>query len=241
MSPRSGGFKDDSHRCSCRDLLAALLESTCKLQGGFRIDIDLTDGWSIVWPRPQVLTQSVPLVVNADGTVCWLRFVEEMRSILGDGGCRWHRSSDFSAMVTALPLQPTLLQLFEYSIQLKKGGKFHEQLLWHTGWQLQSVFMSGLKKDLGDMSFAKVGMDEAMSDSNYMDLMLVKYTMTTRALSKGQVFFSCCTDKSSVGGLGSGVQNCIFALQPNTAFIGVPQVVVWKHLGLSVEHIRFGV
>eukprot|EP00974_Lingulodinium_polyedra_P014233 1378615-Lingulodinium_polyedra.AAC.1 len=57
-----------------------------------------------------------------------------------------------------------------------------------------------------------------------MDRQFVKYTLSAQALAQQHLCFICCADKAAVGGLGLGVQNMIFAVQPNLTFHGVPQV-----------------
>ncbi|CAE8656086.1 unnamed protein product, partial [Polarella glacialis] len=42
--------------------------------------------------------------------------------------------------------------------------------------------------------------------------------------SKAQLHFSCCADKSSMAGIGAGLQNTIFVLPNNLAMVGAPQV-----------------
>jgi hypothetical protein len=221
--PRAGGFKETDNRASALDLLRAIIIAICENCGGFNMHIALAETWHVTWPRPSPDLPGIKLSVDSRGDVNWRAFADAYFEAAYPW-CTWARSREFNAFVCGFRGTVSLLDLFNESQNLKLSGAFHDQLLWDVGLRFQAMLKGGLKKTLNNVTFKRLTVADALDDYDAMNLQLVRYVMTTRNLAAGQIFFSLATDKSAVGGLGSGVQNMVFGLRPNLAIVGIPQV-----------------
>ena len=70
-----------------------------------------------------------------------------------------------------------------------------------------------------------VVLEDILEEPNLLDRHLVRYVAAGRAATEGHSCFSLCTDKSTVCGLGSGVQNTGIVLPNNKAILTPPQVL----------------
>ena len=219
---RHGGFKDSGHRQGAGDLLVGFLSNVCEQHNGLAVPIDLDTSWAVLWPRPQVPKLLCVLQVDSKGVVLLAPFLLEVRSQNCPEG-HWSKSSDFQRVCTELGSCPFVADLFQAVASVQKLSLLRLQLLWQLGARLQETISTCLTKPQGVLKVKVVSMEDSMDSAPVMDFKLVRYVASTRAVSAGQKNFSLATDKASVCGLGAGVQNLIFGLPSNIAFVGVPQ------------------
>lgn len=226
MCPRLGGFDKEAHRTSAGYLFSALVAAAAASKsGGTVFDIVLQDDWQVKCPRPHVDEPSVKLCVcPTTGMVDTAKFMAEV-ALCGGGRRGWWRSKELTALCASMEHMPMA------SMLTKAGGCkrlqcFYLQLLWQVGARVQKLVLDGLASSKGSpWSVKKVAMADLMDEPNRMERRLVSYVLNGRLASSQHQCFSCCTDKSSVNGLGSGVQSTIFVLpNSNEAIFAPPQV-----------------
>lgn len=222
---RQGGLKDLSARESSRHLLAALLSMVSGQGAELDLTIDLDLDWAIQWPRPMEPKLPARLMVDAFGKVSlgdWLRsFCDDPAVCPG----HWRFSADFVQMSVNLGGEPSLMELFLACGVHAGADMLYRQLLWHIGRALEKTVHLALKSKANHIVVRVPGMEGALQASaSSCDVELLRYIRSARQAAKDELYFSLCTDKSAVAGLGGGVQNVIFGLRPNVAIVGVPQV-----------------
>lgn len=219
--PRGGGMKDADHKRACEELLMSLLRLVARFRNGAPICIDLDPQWEIRWPRPVEAAIAVDLPLNVAGQVNFAAFLEKF---MGSGGrSPWAFGADFRSMCAGMGATVSLIDLFKASFRLKNGNAFWKQLLWQLGASLQGAIGAAMREAVPGLQVKVFDMADALYEPSALDLELVRYTMKTRSVSEPHHCFSACTDKSAVGGLGSGLQNFVFGVEGNVAFYGPPQ------------------
>ena len=229
--PRHMGMSKEAHRLAARFTLEALLHGLAADLGGFRIVVDLEKDWQPIWPRPRPHWKSETLVIDATG-ICELDgFIE---TVTKNHACRkglwWHEAS-LARLVSDLE-STKVWHLIASTAVSNTLQSLHCQLVWDLGCALQRHLL-GLAKEKGKSKslfrFAAEGFSDISLDASHtMDRKLVEYVEVGKAALQRLNLrsISLCTDKASVGGLGSGLQNTIFTLgSSGKAILAVPQVL----------------
>lgn len=224
-SPRKGGLKDADARDSSADCLQALCMMVAGQERAFVPIIDLSLDWVVKWPRPMEPRQPAPMFVDAFGQLLlgrWVQDVTEQRCLPAH---HWFRSREFATMVSELGPEPRLSEVLAQCMQVKALGPLFRHLLWHIGAAVQQAVLSAAKSATRHVTVRMPGIGDALaSGAEQCDVQLLRYIRAAQQVGKDQTNYSLCTDKAAVCGLGGGVQNEIFGLQPNLGIIGVPQV-----------------
>ena len=179
--------------------------------------------WCNHWPRPNCSEFTVEIKVESDGTMKldeWWPVVEEQLHCLGLGP----RSRMLKDLKLSLNDKTQLLDVLKQASGAQSCTLF-DQILWACGHQLQKLVKAMLKGKASSpwLSAKKVDMSDLLACPNLLDRHLVRYIDVCKGLMHGQTNISCATDKASVCGLGSGLQNTVFALPDNRAIFSSPQ------------------
>lgn len=110
----------------------------------------------------------------------------------------------------------------------KRLQPLHKQLVWGFGQVLEAKCRKLVprRKKTEGISVRAPGMEDALASAPHLDRQLVQYVESSRRYASmlNLRSVSLCTDKASVGGLGSGVQSTIIVLgQSNVAVVAAPQ------------------
>jgi hypothetical protein len=233
-SSRHGGLSNDKHRRACQEFLHKLI-AIATLDGSKElvIPIEVEDVWEIRWPRPQGCGVVVALVVSRDGTVDFRDFMMRLCAAVGGLGRGWWTSKELQRLLEQSSRSGDFQSLLVNSATTKALVPFHLQLLWHCGLRVQEVILDAWASQAnGLITVRETSMEECMESANIMDRRLVAYQECCRAAARNHSCFTCCTDKSSVCGLGSGLQTTIFVIgDTNLALFAAPQVPTqtWPH------------
>lgn len=218
---RFGGMSEQKHRAACEELIGGLLLAVAAGNSNFRLDFDLDQNWAIVWPRAPAPRSLCRLTVSPDGTVDMKDFFATVCNKI-EGRKGWWSSREFMLLCESMGSQGTLLELFRNVSTQKKLKPMFMQLLWYLGDGLQRVLLGHTDDCDSGIKVRKQEMGDCLQDSGTMERQLVGYLIACREFSRPGRAFSCTTDKSSVAGLGGGVQATVFALG-NTAMLAAPQ------------------
>jgi hypothetical protein len=153
----------------------------------------------------------------------WYPLVEQQLMGLGLAS-RGRQVREIKGMLNG---QTQLLSVFKATCT-RSTHNFFKQLLWSCGLHLQKqvkLLLKGQVK-LPLMSAKALDMSDMLACPNKLDRHLVRYVDVSQALMQGQLSISCATDKSSVCGLGAGLQNTVFVLPNNMAVFSPPQVPI---------------
>lgn len=238
--PRLGGMGKDKHKFATQDFLKAMVGLATTAETSIRIE--LTDTWTVAWPRPQTSSSAdVVLQVHAGGGLDFEKLAAQLASASRQKG--WWATRDMGEVLRDLQASPTVLGLFVALTGRKKLQCFRFQLLWQLGLLLQKALRDAAMGKASPAEVTEVTMGDCLLDADTLDYKLVGYIQVCRHESRGGKNFTLCTDKSSVAGLGSGLQNTVIVVPgTNTAFLAPPQaaldVQLWSGGGGGHPHTR---
>lgn len=227
-APRWGGLQTPRHRLASGDLLLALLTDVRTLLPDGVLFIDLSATWRIVAPRPQTFDREVPLRIGSDGTVDFDKFIDEATTRYPcSKRCWWHSQAlhDFARNLATY----NLYDIFCASAMDKRMLSLHKQLVWGLDQLLEKRCRQLIprKKASEGIPVRAPNMEGALGSGPALDRQLVQYVESSKRYANmlNLRSLSLCTDKASVGGLGSGVQCTVMVLgQSNVAVVAAPQV-----------------
>lgn len=194
------------------------------------LNIESPQEWQIKWPRPAFNQLALDIIVEADGTMHMHEWSHKALEQLHAMGFPASRTKKVTELMTLLNGKNNLVDIFRASATCDKARNFHKQLLWSCGLQLQQLLgllIQGKAEDPA-MKAKVVKMADVLENPNLLDRQLVRYLQNAQevAAAQGHFSFSCATDKSSVAGLGHGLQNTVFVLANNKAIFSPPQAII---------------
>lgn len=231
-SSRYGGLSKDSHRSASAAFLQSLLRCALPVEGqALTIQVELLLEWVPLWPAPPQQGAQLPLDISDDGTCKLEGFAQRACMMPKPSGkpCWW--KGPLAALVKGCGLRPQLLEVLRHASNDKNMQTFYGQLLWGIGSALQAVVVQasrGAAPAHGLLEVALKSTAKSLDDNLTMDRQLVAYQNCCRQRAAPHSNFSCCTDKASVCGLGSGLQSTIFVLPTNEALVAAPQVSCFR-------------
>jgi hypothetical protein len=192
----------------------------------FRLQHFVLQDWDNKWPRPMPCSSQAVLVkLNKDtsfGLAQLFTAVEQLLFSTPDQLAH-KKLSEFRKAIQRRA--GTLVDLFAVLCCDSKLLPIYQQVLWQCGAHLQKLSLVMLKGSVTAprMTAKAIGMDDLLEMAHLLDRQLVRYVAASKDSARGYGNLSFCTDKSTVGGLGSGLQNTIFVTPGNVAIVSPPQ------------------
>ena len=222
---RHCGFKQssESYRLNSQWLLESFLEPIIKMYHGQTIRLQVCTTWENKSPRPEQFDNYVEAVVDVNGDVQldhWRRRGAELgaMSLIAKSflalTANMQDNKGFLDVWKALgdPTDDLLRPLFAQLVFLV-GTSFHKHLV--------ELGRSGTGVH-GSYTMKKVDVEDTLSVRGDLDNMLYRYVRSCVKATSGQQYWSCCSDKSAVGGFS--LQATCFAFGDNTGIVAPPSV-----------------
>lgn len=188
--------------------------------GKWCLSLVFSEMWEVPWPRPESTQPSVRLQIQRDGSFsldAWIVALQTAPAHEKQVGNVWLR-----ALQVRLGPIPRLSELIAATGSMKKLASLHRQILWKTGFWLQSVMKASLKgqKQRG-LECVPWRMADLLEQPYQLDKYLVRYASAALRRLQPQIHFTICTDKASVGGLA--LQNTFVCTPDGVAVMAPPQ------------------
>lgn len=181
-SSHHGGMSKEARRRACGDLLDSILGHLAEGARDVRIVVSLVASFGIKYHRPEVPTAPVHLTISSGGMVGLRSFWLQVRIASAGMAHGWWCHKDMAKLEGSM------------AAYLGRGRLGAERV---ARWLLRPTLggPSG-QEDHGRLHALPGQLGPPPS-----------YLMACRNAASSETFFSCCTDKSVVAGLGSGLQS----------------------------------
>jgi hypothetical protein len=219
-SERFCGLMKDRDRLNARWLLESLLHTVAKSLAGKYIVVSISRTWHDIFPRPRQYDHPVRLEIDEVGYVS----VAGWRALAEQGGAGSFAASSWALVSEDLPVQCSILDLMNV---LGEPGSpslhgIFSQLISELGSTLHSIIvrLSNEGGTMESLSLKKVEIKDVLVSRGHMDNMLFRYTETCKLKTRGQQYWTSCSDKSAVGGFS--MQVTLFAFSNNVGIVPPP-------------------
>ena len=239
---RHGGLGDVRHRQGCSELAAALVNVVLvnlSVPHQFYIhSAQGVDAWKPRWPRPAENGMRLMMTISQEGAFDaeeLLVAVAAVRSPPPRGA--WWASPKMASVLRSCRRDPCLLNLLGALQAEPLLLPFYAQLLWHVGFMLQTNFMkAAVNPATVGFSLKYLSIADVLDQPHLLDRHISNYVQAGRLLAKNETFFTACSDKASVGGLGAGLSSSLFVLpRTDVGIVGLPQVASHAYRAVPFE------
>lgn len=218
---RNGGFREPDHQLASRYLLQAVLQVAFADSAFCKFEVEVCSRWHNAWPRPQLRSNPVMLVVSPDGSVDYA----DLRR-LADQQCELSLASRALRKVGTGLAGDRMLLLDFLRVLLCAESMFQgllDDLVWQLGSRVEDQILRALRGASFDFFAAKpVDISGMLDTAHRLNAELARYLESSRVVCQGAQYASVCTDKASVGGFS--MQCSLIVLPDGTGVVPPPQV-----------------
>jgi hypothetical protein len=216
------GLQDECARLNARWVLEAVIHGMLQHHGDWCLHLDMVAEWENIFPRPARYDAPVMLTITKAGQVD----LSLWRAMGVKFGPRSFAARSWVAL-SADGTQP--LDCLNFIKALGDPSStilscLFAQFLFHFAIEFEKMLT---KLANGGGSCVGVGMNKVevadlISDRCSLDNYLYRYVQTAKSRTRGQQFWTACSDKSAVGGFS--LQATLFAFSDNTGICAPPAV-----------------